>query len=134
MHVIKHFFAAFMDVTVSIVWAKSLNSIYFSDLFMMIINGEISGFKTWASASVYLFMSLFCIIGTIFFFCLGLYNLFMIFYCVFITDNRIIHVAVDENDIIQDTFLELSNGKIIPIKITKLKMDKLKEEVTGEQK
>lgn len=38
-------------------------------------------------------------------------------------------MIINEKEVIQDTFLELSNGKIIPIKITKLKMDKLKEEV-----
>jgi hypothetical protein len=98
-----------------------------------VLNGELSSLKDWIVTSGYIFICLFCIMGGLFFLGLSLFHLFMVYYYAFVNDNRVIHVAVDENDVIQDTFLELSNGKIIPIKITKLKMDKPKEkEATGE--
>lgn len=134
MHVVKHFFSAFMQFIMSIIWANSLLTNRSIEYITMIINREVPSFKDWVLICVYTFMTLFIIMAVIFFFGMTLYHLFMAFYCAFVTDNRVVHVAVDENDVIQDTFLELSNGKIIPIKITKLKMDKLKEEVTGEQK
>lgn len=124
----KHFFASILQMIMFVLFTKICHFDILIDTIMKLFDPGISTFKDVIACTLMIFICLFGIIGTIFFFCLSVYNLMMVFVRTFIIDNRMIHVAVDENHIIQDTFLELSNGKIIPIKITKLKMDKPKEE------
>lgn len=123
----KHFFASILQMIMFVLFTKIFHLDMLIGVITKLLDPGISNFKDVIACTFMIFICLFGIIGTVFFFCLALYNLIMVFICTFIIDNRIIHVSVDENHIIQDTFLELSNGKIIPIKITKLKMDKPKE-------
>lgn len=128
----KHFVFTFIHAFCFVLFTKIFQWDIFVGVMKNLYDPGISNFKDVIACMMMVIICLFGIIGTIFFFCLTVYDMAMIFICTFITDNRKIHVAVDENHIIHDTFLELSNGKIIPIKITKLKMEKSKEEV-GEQ-
>ena len=124
----KHFFASILQMIMFVLFTKICHFDILVDTIMKLFDPGISTFKDVIACTLMIFICLFGIIGTVFFFCLALYNLIMVFVRTFIIDNRMIHVAIDENNIIQDTFLELSDGKIIPIKITKLKMNNPKEE------
>ena len=56
----------------------------------------------------------------------------ILFHSYLFNNEKVIKVTVDENYIIRDSFLELSNGRIIPISIRKIVMDKPENESNEE--
>lgn len=72
----------------------------------------------------YIFICLLVIFGSIAFFIGTIFHLIMFYYYAFFYkhNDREINITVDENYIIRDSFVELSNGRIIPIKIKKVSM------------
>ena len=77
----------------------------------------------------YAFMCLFVLSGCITFVIAAIKNIILFHYFLITpNDDKTINVTVDENYIIRDSFLELSNGKIIPIKIKKIVMNKPENE------
>lgn len=65
---------------------------------------------------------------TIAFIISAIYNIVLYQYYSLFYYNRIIRLTVDQNYIIRDSFVELSDGRTIPIRISKIMMGKPEEE------
>jgi hypothetical protein len=77
-------------------------------------------------------MLLFTFIGSIVSAYKTIYHMVMFYITIFFKNKSKIHLTVDEEYIIRDSFVELSSGKTIPIKIKKIKWNK--DEVKQENK
>ena len=93
---------------------KAMSALFANGIFITISRG------------FYVFSCLLVLIGSLTFTIGAILHMVLMFYHAFFAyqGGRQINVTVDENYIIRDSFLELSNGKIIPINIKKIVMNK----------
>ena len=131
----RHFILSWLYSILSLLFINLSIKFNVLDLYALLLEEDFkfAGIMDFIGSASILYCGLFILMGTLFFIGLAIYHLAMIYYYTFAYKSRKIHTIVDENDIIQDTYLELADGKIIPIKITRLVMDKPKvKEATGE--
>lgn len=107
----------------AIIGVCGLLKIDYSIIITFFTEGNLNFFK-FLTGCVWIWFLLFMISTCIAFIIKSLYSLALFhYYSLFYTDREI-NVYVDENRIIRDSFVELSDGRVIPIKIRKIIMGK----------
>ena len=76
-----------------------------------------------------LYALLFMLIGSIVFAFKLVYHMIAFYVSIFFINKAKINLNVDEDFIIRDSYVELSSGKTIPIKINKIKWNISKDEL-----
>ena len=126
----KRFAMSFLSTVLCIICFRIILLINWRE-FLSIFNNNIGFFKL-LQIGFYAFLCVLSIIGCIISLIGSIYNMICVFSVLFFSKKEI-HVSVDENYVIRDSFIELSNGKIIPIRIKKIVMNKPEnEESNGE--
>lgn len=99
----------------------------------MIKYGWVDDLKNKILMGLYLFFILYVVTIIIFFGIKSIWHMILFHYDILFYNKKEIHVTVDEDYIIRDSFVELSGGKIIPIKIKKIIMNKPDEQEEKEE-
>lgn len=85
---LKHFVSSILQTIMFVLFTKSFLWDTLVSTILKLLDPGISNFEDVVTCTLIIFICLFGIIGTIFFFCMAIYHLIMVFVCTFIIDNR----------------------------------------------
>lgn len=122
MKQIKHFLSSILYSFLSVMYFYLILKFVDVNLLLNFNNfWEFPDFRHLVVYSLYLSICLFFIFGGVCFSIKTIYHMVLFYYKTFVKSyDEQINLAVDENNIIRKSYVEFSNGKIIPINITKI--------------
>lgn len=131
---LKALVLSFFHIIIGVIFLYStLNTNYYIALIDWA--SDVDSIKDILLCAICTFLVLFVSMGLVCHSILAIWYMISYYYYTFFYNKKEIHLIIDENQYIRDSYVELKNGRTIPIKINKVKWKKPKEtkESTGEE-
>lgn len=136
----RSFFVSLAATIISLFTIQIMIPIFLKEVNNISLGIPFYGFKAFG-CWIILFLTVFCVFGSIFFILKSIIELIKFFYfSLFYTGKNYdkINLTVDQNNIIRESFVEFKNGQRLPIEINKIvynpDAEDKKQEEKGEQK